>query len=161
MARADVTINGVEFHIRTFAPFVALRIFGDLQKELLPAVGGLIGAASAAGEGQAVDQGALLQAIKAFSSSLDGKALEDWAARLLDKELITFNRPGRDPRKLDRAFYDDAFDDFASILELLYEVIKLNFAGPLGRWLGLSGSGLTEKLGGLLGGSSQTSSASS
>lgn len=164
MARKEVTIGQTVFYLQTFAPRDQLRIFGDLQKELLPSIGSLL--ASAVGKtedaGDVLDEGSLVSAIRAFSTSLDGKGLDAWCGRLIDSERVTFEKHGKDPRKLTPSAMDDAFGDFAEILELLFHIIQLNFAGPLGRWLGLSGvAGLKGRLSGLLDGSSPSSSESS
>jgi len=127
---------------------------------LLPSLGGVLAAVASQDEGD-LNPDALLAGIKSFSISLDGKALDAWCDRLIDPERVAFERNGKDARKLSKANMDEAFEDFAEILELLFHIIKLNFAGPLGRWLGHSGPGLKETLGGLLGGSSQSSSESS
>jgi hypothetical protein len=163
MARKEAKIGAATFYINTFAPRDQLRIFGDLQKELLPSLGTLLAAATGnpAGEGSGDEERAIMDALRSFSGSLDGRALDAWCDRLIDSERVTFERPGKDPRKLTKAHMDDAFEDFAEILELLFHIIQLNFAGPLGRWLGLFGSGQGQSLAGLLGGSIQTSSASS
>jgi len=160
MARQEVVIGTTTFYLQTFAPRDALRIFGDLQKDLLPSLGGVLAAVASQDEGD-INPEALLTGIKSFSISLDGKALDAWCDRLIDSERVTYERNGKDARKLSKANMDEAFEDFAEILELLFHIIKLNFAGPLGRWLGLSGPGLKEKLGGLLGGSSPSSSENS
>ncbi len=163
MARKEVTIGAAVFYLQTFAPLDQLRIFGDLQKELLPSLGGVLAAAASKGEDGDVgfDEASLVNAIRAFSGSLDGKGLEAWCAKLIDSERVTFERDGKDARKLTKSNMDHAFEDFTEILELLFHIIQLNFAGPLGRWLGHFGPGLKEKLGGLLEGSETTSSPSS
>lgn len=159
MARQEVVIGATTFYLQTFAPRDALRIFGDLQKELLPSLGGVL-AAVASEDGGDINPETLLAGIKSFSVSLDGKALDAWCDRLIDPERVTYEKNGKDARKLTKANMDDAFEDFAEILELLFHIIKLNFAGPLGRWLGLSGPGLKEKLGDQLESSNRNSSES-
>ncbi len=159
MARQEVVIGTTTFYLQTFAPRDALRIFGDLQKDLLPSLGGVLAAVASQDEGD-INPEALLTGIKSFSISLDGKALDAWCDRLIDSERVTYERNGKDARKLSKANMDEAFEDFAEILELLFHIIKLNFAGPLGRWLGLSGPGLKEKLGGQLESSNRNSSES-
>jgi len=159
MARQEVVIGTTTFYLQTFAPRDALRIFGDLQKELLPSLGGVLAAVASQDEGD-LNPEALLAGIKSFSISLDGKALDAWCDRLIDSERVTYERNGKDARKLSKANMDEAFEDFAEILELLFHIIKLNFAGPLGRWLGLSGPGLKEKLGNQLESSNRNSSES-
>lgn len=159
MARQEVVIGTTTFYLNTFAPRDALRIFGDLQKDLLPSLGGVL-ASVASEDGGDINPETLLAGIKSFSVSLDGKALDAWCDRLIDPERVTYEKNGKDARKLTKANMDDAFEDFAEILELLFHIIKLNFAGPLGRWLGLSGPGLKEKLGNQLESSNRNSSES-
>ncbi|WIA62312.1 phage tail assembly chaperone [Stenotrophomonas sp. BIO128-Bstrain] len=159
MARQEVVIGATTFYLQTFAPRDALRIFGDLQKDLLPSLGGVL-ASVASEDGGDINPETLLAGIKSFSVSLDGKALDAWCDRLIDPERVTYEKNGKDARKLTKANMDDAFEDFAEILELLFHIIKLNFAGPLGRWLGLSGPGLKEKLGNQLESSNRNSSES-
>ncbi|WP_088100266.1 phage tail assembly chaperone [Xanthomonas retroflexus] len=163
MAKKEVQIGQTTFYLTTFAPREQLRIFGDLQKELLPSIGALL--AAAAGKKGTVggdwDETDLLGAIRSFSSSLDGKGLDAWCGRLIDSERVIYEKAGRDARKLTQSQMDDAFEDFAEILELLFEIIQLNFAGPFVHWLDRSGLGLSARLPNLSDSSPTASSTSS
>jgi hypothetical protein len=150
MAQKTVTIGGTTFHLRTFSPFEQLKMFGDLQRELLPALGILM----SAGDGVAKkdDDMDIAAALSRLSGSLDGGKLAAWSQRLLTEDTISFTSnasSGKEAQKLKPGLFDLAFNDFSEIVELMGEVIVLNFAGPLGRWLGRIGSG-REALGKLL-----------
>lgn len=135
MARRDVTIGDTVYHLTTLPPRDQLRIFGDLQKDLLPAAGDLIGSSG--------DQEGMAAALARLSTQLDGARLTAWVDRLLTPETVSYEKDGRTPRQYDPRQFDLAFEDFSQALELLWQVIDLNFAGPLGRWLGHFGPGLS------------------
>lgn len=145
--RHQVTIGDVDFFIARFDPFTALRIFGDLQKEILPSVGHLMQAAFGEDDkGRSLDQraldaaadGALVEGFRELSGKLDGASLESWANRLLDPECITASINGQDA-KLTREVRLMAFRDAGDILELMFHVIRHNFADFLLRWAGRIG----------------------
>ncbi|MBB2918334.1 phage tail assembly chaperone [Cupriavidus alkaliphilus] len=150
MERLKVTIGETAFYIARFDPFTALRMFGDLQKEILPAVGHLLQAAfgdeGGGKQGQPVDKEALdaaadaglVEALRELSEKLNGAALEAWANRLLDPECVAVSINGRDA-KLDKATRSMAFRDAGDILELMFHIIRFNFADFLLRWVGRSG----------------------
>lgn len=144
----EVTVNGTVFFITPMDAFEALAVFGDLQKDILPAIGDLI-TAVAKDAGAQADDAAMARAIEKLSGKLDGKQLKGWADRLLTKDSITVEINGAD-LPLDAAAKSMAFREFTDILELLLHVIKVNFAGPLGRWLSRSGLDLSQIKSGLL-----------
>lgn len=135
----EVQIDGVTFRIRPFDAFRQLRLFGDLQKEILPAVGGVMNVAFATDVSDEKTDAAAIQAFRALSGNFSGDQLEKWAKILLDAEHISFETDGGEPKKLTKNTYDEAFSDFSLVLELMYHVGKVNFADPLARWAGLSG----------------------
>jgi hypothetical protein len=143
----EVTVNGTVFFITPMDAFEALAVFGDLQKDILPAVGDLITVIAKDADAQA-DDAAMACAIEKLSGKLDGKQLTRWADRLLTKDSITVEINGAD-LPLDAAAKSMAFREFTDILELLVQVIKVNFAGPLGRWLSRSGLDLSQIKAGL------------
>ncbi|HRL22802.1 MAG TPA: hypothetical protein PLP85_13625 [Alcaligenes sp.] len=133
MARpVEVKVNESTFFITPMDAFEALEVFGDLQKDLLPAIGDLI----SAGLGQSEEQGglAVASAIEKLSLKLDGKQLKTWVDRLVTADSVAVSINGQD-MALDKAARALAFREFTEILELLFHVIKVNFAAPLGRWL--------------------------
>lgn len=156
----EVEIDGVTFRIVPFDPFKQLKLFGDLQREVLPAVGGVMNVAFAqqADQGEGADRAAI-GAFRELSMKFGGDVLEKWAKILIDPDHVSFETDGGEPKKLVKALHGEAFSDFSMILELMYHVGKVNFADPLARWAGLTG--LARKLSDRLSGSSaQTSKAS-
>lgn len=136
MAREKiVTIGNYDFKIRRLDAFTALEVFGDLQKELLPAIGTLTGE----------DGDAAIKAIEKVSGYFTGKQLRVWADRLITPDEIFVSRKGEDDySRLNEQRREEVFTDAVQILELLVEIIKENFADPLTQWL--TRSGLANKL---------------
>ena len=139
MKPTEVTINDTAFLIQPLDAFEALAVFGDLQKDILPAAGGLIGLIGGEASEER-DEAALADAIAKLSQRLDGKQLTAWANRLLTKDSISVEINGN-LMPLDAAAKSMAFREFTDILELLFHVIKVNFAGPLAGWLNRLGLG--------------------
>lgn len=143
-----VQVGEVNFHILPFDPFRALELFGDLQVNILPAVGGVM--AAALDKESERDETAVIGAFRDLCMKFDGKTLKAWADKLLSQDHISFEPVdgGHEPRKLTVSARAEAFDDFSHVLELMYHVGKVNFAVPLARWAGLSGLAqpLREKL---------------
>lgn len=142
-----VTIGDNEYRITAFDAFRQLKLFGDLQKEVLPAVGGVLNQAMSKGENTEADDRAGIEAFQQLSSKFDGAQLMRWADLLIDGEYVVVVQDGN-PLKLSKAVREDVFTDFSEVLELLYHIGKVNFAAPLQRWVSLSGLALklTEKL---------------
>jgi len=137
----EVTVNDTAFFITPMDAFEALEVFGDLQKDLLPAIGDLL-AVGLSEDGDDQGEQAMASAIEKLSSRLDGQQLKAWADRLITKDSIAVSINGKD-MALDAVARTMAFREFTDILELLFHVIKVNFAGPLGRWLSRSGLDLS------------------
>lgn len=159
--QVTVTIKENVFRITPFDAFRQLALFGDLQREILPAVGGVLNVAvGSKGEGDERTDKAAIEAFRDLSTQFDGKTLTRWANLLLDEECILVEIGGRTPEKLNNIVRGLALEDFADILELMFHVGKVNFAAPLQRWASLSG--LAQKLTARLqsGGSGPTSPAS-
>jgi|SRR6186713_444496 len=155
MIAVSKKIGEVTFRITPFDPFKQLQLFGNLQKEILPAVGGVLNVTL--GSETVADADADAAAIKAFrelSANFSGDVLLKWANLLLEDDYITFEFPGDEPKKLTKHNRTDALPDMSYILELMFHVGKVNFADPLQRWAGLSG--LAQKLKVKLSGNSET-----
>ncbi|QLB23319.1 phage tail assembly chaperone [Phocoenobacter skyensis] len=137
----EVKIGEKSFYIQRMNAFDALKTFGDLQKEILPALSGVMTTDS---------QVDIKSAITALSTALDGASLEHWSSRLLCNGLVTFDDANDDNVVLKKANFDEAFEDFTGILELIVEVAIENFKDPLVRllnrsgWDGLSKGSLSE-----------------
>src|SRR5690606_15242080 len=115
----EVTVGRTTFYIRRFDAFAALELFGDLQRDILPAAGGALAAVFGPEDG-AKDEQAMLQAFRELSTTLDGKTLQAWADRLIDPDLVAYERDGAEPAKLDKRGREAAFEDFTEILELMF-----------------------------------------
>lgn len=146
----EVVIGDTRFYITPLDPFVQLRLFGDLQREILPSVGGLLNhVLGKSGEADASADAAGIAALRELSTRFDGAALERWAGLLLDAEYVAFETNDmREPAKLRKSEHRRAFPDMTYILELMFHVGKVNFAAPLARWASLTGLAqkLTERL---------------
>ncbi|MCA7086048.1 hypothetical protein K7G19_20880 [Cupriavidus sp. DB3] len=145
-----VPIGDTEFIIRKIDPFLALQIFGDLQRDILPAVGHLLEGVFAEGKDVQVaakTDAAVAEAVRELSSKLDGASLTAWADRLFNPEFIAVSINGRES-KLTKEMRALAFRDAGDILELMFHVIRHNFADFFLRWAGRFGSvqGLAAKL---------------
>ncbi|SSW67319.1 hypothetical protein AVE30378_02560 [Achromobacter veterisilvae] len=136
----SVPIGATTFHISKFDAFRQLELLGDLQKEVLPAAGGLLSAVfSEGGPEQARDDLAMAQALRDLSVRLGGGELKKWANLLIDPELVSFELSGRDPQKLTEPRRGLAFEDFSQILELMFHILMHNFSGPFAQWAGRFG----------------------
>ena len=146
----EIKVGDTTFFITKLNAFEALPVFGDLQKELLPALGALLGSLKdgkqEGGSLKDVNNADLEKAVEKLSAQLDGKALERWATRLLDSGHIAYEDENGEAVRFKLARDGHIFQDFAEVLQLLVVVIKEHFAAPLTRWLNLSGlAGLAEK----------------
>lgn len=149
----EVVIGSTTYIIRPFDAFTQLRLFGDLQREILPAMGGLLNVVADKKEDDAKINAAGVQALRELSERLGGAALEKWANALIHGDYIAYQPEGdRTAQKLDRAGQALAFSDFSEILELLFHICRVNFAAPFARWVSLTG--LARSMAGRLSGSS-------
>lgn len=147
MKPVEIETSSHRFYVQRMDAFAALEAFGDLQKDILPSLGGMLALLGDASDDQA-DQ-AMTDAVANLSRNLSGKQLRYWVDRLLSRDRVSVEIDG-EVKRMGQTERLQAFDDFTEILELLYQVIKLEFAGPLARWL--SRLGLGQKLQGALSG---------
>ena len=82
-----------EFAIRQYNPFLAMRILGDLQKLIVPALGGAANGLSENGE-QADMIAALGGALKNIAQLVDGATLEKAMTMLLNSEYVAVKQGG-------------------------------------------------------------------
>lgn len=137
-----VQIGGNEFVIRRINAFDAWLLFGDLQKELLPAISGLLIAVidapkDGASEGEKkADEGKMMaDAIRELSARLDGAQLKKWTEKLITPDYVGVSMNGGEPQKLTPQIQALVFEDFTVIPHLLFEILKFNFAKPLAGFL--------------------------
>ena len=122
------------FYIHRFPPFVAMKVLGDLQKIILPAIG------AAAREAKGVDLDSpddgidaladmLGGALSALPQHVDGAGLENAARMLLNPEYIAVSTDGmKQPVRLTEdmaivVFGGRVMDMFA----VMAEVFKVNY----------------------------------
>lgn len=136
----QVTINDTTFYIRKMNAFEGLKVFGDLQKEVLPALGGAFDNMQGAKDGK-VNPETMRDVIAGLSQALSGDSLAAWSSRLLCSGYVSFDLPSGDAVELKKANFDTVFADFTGILELLVAVILENFKDPLAQLLSRTGLG--------------------
>lgn len=119
-----------EFAIRQMNPFYAMSVLGDLQKIIVPALGGAAG-----GVEQDAEQSEIVSAIggmlKALSTSVDGKTLMQSAKLLLDSEYVSVKADGgkfvhADEDILATVYWGRPFDMVALCLKV-FQVNYLDF----------------------------------
>ena len=128
-----VDVNGKTFYITPFSAFAALPLLGDLQKQVMPALGSLI----KENDGDEIDYQAAAQSI---GTALSGDALTAWAKRLISEDTVSVEIDG-DAKKLTQLVSSQVFDDPFEIIELMIQIILVNFKDPLVRSLSRFGLG--------------------
>ena len=116
------TQGDVEFSIRQMNPFKAMKVLGELQKTVLPILGG-----AASDQSEMVE--AVAGALSEMATSLDGDKLEKACNLLLDTDYLAFKT------KEDKNFKSLDMDDLAAIytgrpwdlLALCYKIFEVNF----------------------------------
>ena len=120
--------GGYEFAIRSFDPFLGLEILGELQKVLVPAIGGAAdGLQKNTADGEMIV--AIGGALKQLSQSVSGKILRQSAELLLDSEYVAVKGKGdksylpADKDKLAAIYWGRPFD----MVALCIKVFEVNF----------------------------------
>ena len=126
-------VNDKTFYITPFSAFAALPILGDLQKQILPALGALI----KENDGDDIDYQAAAQSI---AVALGGDSLMAWSKRLINEDTVSVELDG-DAKKLTQLMANQVFADPFEIIEVMIEVILVNFKDPLMRSLSRFGLG--------------------
>lgn len=137
MKPIQIEAAGTTFYYDRMDAFEALEVFGDLQKDVLPSIGGLLSAmGSIKGEEDADDEAvdkasdAVAAAVAQLSANFTGKQLKYWSDRLLSRDRVSVEIEG-EARRLGPNERRLAFDSFTDILELLFHVLRIEFAEPL------------------------------
>jgi hypothetical protein len=135
----DIKIGDNVFTILRINALEAWPLFGDLQKEFLPSISELIMTvakpAEESADAEEREGRVMAEAIAKVSTSLSGDQLKKWTDRLLTADYISVSINGAPPIKLDGTAKALAFKDFSEVPELLFHVLKFNFAGPLAGFL--------------------------
>lgn len=131
------------FYIRPYNPFKSIKLLGDLQKLIAPALGGLadLFAPNSTDEGnkpsdlnsildKKIDSKVFQAMIMQISGVVNGNELEIMVRRILDKDYVSVSIDGNDPVKLDENIVNAVFtDDVMAIFPLVFEVLKVNYKG--------------------------------
>ena len=140
--REEIVIGETTFYVQKFAAMEQLRIFGDLQKTILPSIGKLFGSTSKADSEEGA-QDSFGDALAQLSAKLDGNELIKLAKTLINPELVTVQRDdlnnGED-LKLRQDKFDVVFSDMSEIIELIEFILRLNFTGFFTKYLTRLGS---------------------
>lgn len=140
--REEIVIGETTFYVQKFSAMEQLRIFGDLQKTILPSIGKLFGGTPKA-DGEEGGQDSFGDALAQLSAKLDGNELIKLAKTLINPELVTVQRDdlnnGED-LKLRQDKFDMVFADMSEIIELIEFILRLNFTGFFTKYLTRLGS---------------------
>lgn len=123
------TQGDYDFAIRQFNPFLAMRVLGELQKLLVPAIGGALDGANEDMTDIAAMGGAVGGALLKMAEIVDGDKLEKAAKLLLDSNYISVSESGKkDFSRLDEGnvtaiFTGRPFD----MIALCCKVFAVNF----------------------------------
>ena len=116
-----------EFSIRQMNPFKAMRVLGELQKIIIPAVGGAVAGlkdSSDNAEIVATVGGALGQ----LATSLDGDKLERACKLLLDCEYLAVKESGGQTTRVSEDELEAIYTGRPwDMLALCYKVFEVNF----------------------------------
>ena len=130
------TLGECEFSIAPLDPFTALKMLGDLQKLILPALGKGIGGAAGkfdmnADVADLIGSGnldALSDAIGQVSLSLDGDTLTRYSRALLLSGKVSVSISGSDPERLSEGLINKIFtQNLSAMFKLIAKVIQVNY----------------------------------
>lgn len=148
--RQDIQIGNTTYFVEKFPAMLQIKIFGDLQKTLLPSFGKALSGLTADenAENRTAVEAQFIEGVRELSQQLDGDSLTKLAETLLRPEYIAFQRDdhnnGNDT-KLSRDKMNVAFEEMGEVVELLIFVLKLNFAPFFTKYLSRLGLGQSLK----------------
>lgn len=125
------TVNDVVFHIQCFDPFTALRVLGDLQRVLSPIVGSMVGSANATDvESINILSKSISNICNGLHEYVDGETLVKLIEMLVREDYISVSIEGSTPKRLSKDLVNLVFNgNPGGVLELAYEVVKVNYGG--------------------------------
>ena len=117
-----------EFSIRMMNPFRAMKVLGDLQKMIIPTLGGAASALQDSSDNSEV-VAAIGGALSTIAENVDGDKLQLACNLLLDPDYIAVKEKGS------KSFVSVSHDDLAAIftgrpwdmLALCYKIFEVNF----------------------------------
>lgn len=123
------------FAIRPFPAFHSMKVLGDLQKVVVPALGGAIGGLKP--ESLDMDTsdvkligGAVADALNNLARTLDGDTLERAAELLLDPQYVSVAPlHTKDFQQLDEGAVNEIFSGrIIDLIALMVQIFKVNYA---------------------------------
>lgn len=136
--REQITIGESTFYIQKFSAMDQLRIFGDLQKTILPSVGKLFASNPITSSEEDKQADVFGETLAELSAKLDGNELIKLAKTLIHPDLVTVQRDdinnGAD-FKLKHEKLNEAFTDMSEVIELLIFILRLNFESFFTKYL--------------------------
>lgn len=125
------TVNDVVFHVQCFDPFAALRVLGDLQRVLSPIVGSMVGSANATDvESINILSKSISNICNGLHEYVDGDTLVKLIEMLVREDYISVSIEGGTPKRLSKDLVNLVFNgNPGGVLELAYEVVKVNYGG--------------------------------
>lgn len=140
--RNEIQIGESTFFVQKFSAMEQLRIFGDLQKTLVPSLAKLFTDKVEEKAEESTADG-FAEGLQQLSRELDGTSLIKLAEMLIKPELVAVQRDdlnnGND-MKLTRAKFDEVFADMSEIVELVIFILRLNFESFFTKYLARLGA---------------------
>lgn len=136
----QIIIGETTFYVRKFSAMEQIKIFGDLQKTILPSVSKLI----TGKENEEANNDGFSQALAELSKRLDGNELIKLAQTLIKPDTVTVQRDdlsNGEEFKLSHNKFDVVFTDMSDIIELLVFILRLNFESFFTKYLTRLGLG--------------------
>ncbi|MCR1838608.1 hypothetical protein NSA18_12055 [Pasteurella caecimuris] len=147
--RNEIQIGESTFFVQKFSAMEQLRIFGDLQKTLIPSLAKLFSNAPPQSktektvEKKVENTDGFAEGLEQLSRELDGSSLIKLAEMLIKPELVAVQRDdlnnGND-MKLTRPKFDEVFADMSEIVELVIFILRLNFESFFTKYLARLGA---------------------
>ena len=121
--RKSVTMGKDIFYVQQFPVFEGMRVWGELQKLVIPAIGG-----AAVGAGQGEENG-IIGGLMMLSENVDGEKAETLTRILLNPAYVSVKIGGEgqpiplDEDTMNRVFTGRTFD----VIILAWKVAQINF----------------------------------
>lgn len=119
------------FFIQQIPPFEGLEVLGEVQKVLLPAIGGALMGVNASSGADAKETGinAIYMIMDSLPQHLDGASLQKLERLLIDHQYIAVKKGGKgDAIALDEDVINEIFTGRTlDLIALMFKVFKVNF----------------------------------
>ena len=119
------------FFIQQIPPFEGLEVLGEVQKVLLPAIGGALMGVNASSGADAKETGinAIYMIMDSLPQHLDGASLQKLERLLIDQQYIAVKKDGKcDAIALDEDVINEIFTGRTlDLIALMFKVFEVNF----------------------------------